>query len=462
MQLDFFFNHDTEPGYDYFVVQYDSAGTWTRVYAVDGTNANGANGFDAPGMQYSMVGAAPIQYTGNDYGNGFQNRIRLKLLVTSDGAWSDEDGLWVTSGGAAQVDDITVTHSGGSFFEDFEGAEPFVWLPDRLPFVGDFADVYPRLTDIDPCQDNLTPVAGFIDYGQDVRNGPGVSGASSTGGSTWAGIEYGIPGNWVLNYTGGLSFGQMTLTNEIWSPEIQWDIPGVADDDPAISGAFIRFDVWTDMPLSMAIFYLWHVRFAMPGEPYGDWVDRNFNYYGSGTPLWKNAYFDVSNLIPTGVERVQVALGAWQYPFFEWGPYGATPAPWFDNVAFSKYRLSGPTIVTRSIDTAQDGFPISGSIDVSTQIARDALDIPFSMARDVNMGELVNTPGDSIIFDVTSIIGASTVADVRMVWALRTNPLFEDTVRSAPGRGKDENVVAGRSEERRVGKECRSRWSPEH
>src|SRR6266498_1974846 len=42
--------------------------------------------------------------------------------------------------------------------------------------------------------------------------------------------------------------------------------------------------------------------------------------------------------------------------------------------------------------------------------------------------------------------------DVRRVY---TDPVFSRAAVSAPG-------VAGRSEERRVGKECRSRWSPYH
>ena len=36
-------------------------------------------------------------------------------------------------------------------------------FPDSAPFAGDFAEVYPRITDIDPCRDNLTPA---IDHDQ--------------------------------------------------------------------------------------------------------------------------------------------------------------------------------------------------------------------------------------------------------------------------------------------------------
>jgi hypothetical protein len=441
--LDFFFHHDTEPGYDYFSVQFDSAGVWKTVLAVDGSDADSL-GFAAPGVQFSAVQTEPILYGGNDYGGDEGDQIRIRLIVTSDGAWSDEDGLWPTAAGAAQVDDIVLTTSQGTFTEDFEGPGPYLFGPDQAEFAGDFVGVYARLTDLDPCRDNLTPVAGMLDYGQIIRNGPGLSGATSTGGSVSPGVSYGIPGNYVVNYSGGLSFGEVNLTNEIWSPEILWDLPGSEDDDVSVSGMFIRWSGWTHLPLSNGIFYLWHVRSAQPGSPFDTWTDRAFVYYGGGVPVWTNYRQDVTDMIQQGPERVQMALACWDYAsIFAFAGTAATPSPCFDNAAVYKYRLGGPTFATRTIDTAQDGFPVNGSVDVSTGAARDALDIPFSMARDVNSGDLVNTPGDSVIMDVGSVIPGASVVDIRMVWALQTNPAFEDALRSAPARAKDVNLTAG-------------------
>jgi hypothetical protein len=102
-------------------------------------------------------------------------------------------------------------------------------------------------------------------------------------------------------------------------------------------------------------------------------------------------------------------------------------------------------ITARAVDLAQDGFPVSGTLDVATQAGRDTMDIPFSMARDVNTGDQFNTPGDSVIADVSALIPGSDVVDIRMVWALQTNSVFEDAIRAAPARTKDENVVAGAS-----------------
>ena len=444
VSLEFFFNYDTEPGYDYFSVEYDSGGTWTSLYTVAGSSADTAGVQQPPGVQYSTVGARAIAFASNGFGGESGDQIRIRFRFESDGAYSDQDGLWVTNSGAVQIDDITLSSSLGVAFEDFEGSSPYLFNPDKAPFVGDFADVYFRLVDIDPCRDNNTPVIGFIDYNQIVRNGPGDGGDVNTGGSTTPGVDYGIVGSWVTNYSGGLSFGQLDLANEIWSPDILWDLPGTDDDGVDVSGAFVRFSVWVDLPVTVGIFFRWQVRSALPGEDYGNWASHNFVYHGTGVPGWWQSRFDVSELLQAGPERVQLALGCWDFArTFAFPGASGRPSPVYDNAAFYKYRIGGPVLATRNIDLAQDGFPVSGSIDVSTQASRDALDIPFSMARDVNSGSVNNAPGDSVIVDVAALIPGSAMTDIRMIWALSKNPLFEDAIRSAPARTQDQNVVTG-------------------
>jgi hypothetical protein len=443
--LNFWFNHDTEPGFDFFEVQYDSAGTWTTVMSVDGSNKDASNVFQAPGVQFSAQQTADIVYNGlngtslqNDYGAN-EGIIRIRMVVSSDGAWSDQDGLWPTDGGAAQVDDITLTTSEGSFAETFETElfppDRYLFDRDKAPFAGDFAFVYgPPTTsffaDIDPCRDNLTPVIGMLDFNQEIRNGPGLGGDISTGGST-AEAQYGLEGFPVVNYNGGLSFGEVNVTNEIWSPDISWAVAAPGSSAPEVSGAFIRFDVWRDLPLIDGVFYVWGVRSALTGESYGSWADRNFVYYGTAPALWfAGLTQDVSDLLQAGPEA----------SLFGFPGNRAQPSPVFDNVSFYKYRLAGPTFATRTIDIANDGFPTSGSIDVSSPTARGALDIPFDMARDVNTGDVFNVAGDSIIVDVASTIPGASTIDIRMVWSLRVNNLFETAVRGTTWRAKDENL----------------------
>lgn len=454
VDLEFFFNYDVwDATWDFLSVQYDLDGVWTTVMEVTGYSRDGDNIFQSPGVLFSAEQEAPIVYAGNDYGGPDGDRIRIRLLVTSDGGWSDEDiggGL----AGAAQVDDITLTTSQGTFFEDFEGPGPYLFKPTPTNFAGDFADVYPSLTDPDPCRQNPTPVAGFIDYGQVLRNGPGPDGVMSTGGSTSPGIEYGIPGNFVVNYTGGIAAGESSLDNEIWSPDILWDLPGPDDDDASIAGAALHFDVWVDLPLVNAIFYRWHVR-SDDGSGYGPWRDRNYIYYDGGNefpaardwPTWFTHTEGVTDLLEPAPQRVQIALGVTDFAdLFGFPGTAATPSPVFDNVRFTKHRLQGPVIAARTVDLAQDGFPVSGTLDASTQAGRDAMDVPFSMAQDVNTGMLLNVPGDSIVVDVESMIPGSSLVDVRMVWALNTNRVFEDAIRTAPAGPNDENVVAGPAE----------------
>jgi hypothetical protein len=457
VDLDFFCNYDTEGGWDFFTVEYDSAGTWVVAATFDASNGVGGV-FAAPGVQFSTapeftgVDGHPIYYSGlGDYGGPNSDQVRIRLRFTSDGAYSDGDGFWPTDGGAVQVDDISLNHLGlvAPLFEDYEtpaNPDPFNPEPvgtylfdrDKAPWVGDFSDVYTAITSIDPCRENFTPVMGLIDYGQVPPNAPGLFGDFSTGGATGS-TTYGIPGNWVVNYDGGLSNNLAALTNEVWSPDIFWDYDGTAaGDEPEVAGAWIRWTSWTHLPLANGMFYVWHVRSALAGDFYGPWQDRNFVYYGGGVPVWANYVQDVSNLLEPGPEKVQIALGAWDYAdIFNLPGIDATPSPCFDNVAMYKYRLGGPVFSFRTIDLANDGFPVSGSLDFSTEAARDGLDIPFDMANDVNSGETLLVPGDSVIVDIESVIPTATVASVKMYWSLKKNTFFEDTIRAQPARAKD-------------------------
>ena len=441
VDLDFVFNIDTELSYDFLYVEYDLGGMWIKVADFDGTNKDGVTGdFAAPGLRYSELGAAPIVYTGDDYST--DGTIRLRLAFYSDGAYSDEDGLFDGDGGA-QVDDLVVTTSEGVFSEDFEGAGPYLWNEPQPPFAGDFANVFLRASDLDPCASNDTPQLNFIDSGQVVRNGPGASGATSTGGSTSSTWNYGVPGAWVMNYTGGLdaALGEFYVDMAVRSPAFDWDLPGALDDGPDVMGAFLAFDVYRHQPLINGIFYNWELRFFANGE-WTNWRNRSSAYY-SLVPEYQRFTFEVTDLVPSDVEQVQILLRAYDWSnLFGFPGADATPAPFYDNVRFSKVRVGGPVLLTRTVDLANDGFSVSNEIAATTQAERDLLDVRFDMARDVSSGVQI-VPGDSVIVDARAIIPGTEVADLRMVWALRQNDVFEAAIRALPARTKDENVTAG-------------------
>lgn len=129
VDLDFFFNYDVwDTSWDFVRVQYDTAGTWSTVMEVTGVSRDENNVFQSPGVQFSTVQEAPIVYAGNDYGGPGGNQIRIRFVVTSDGGWSDQD-IGAGIAGAAQVDDITLTTSQGTFTEDFEGPGPWLFNP---------------------------------------------------------------------------------------------------------------------------------------------------------------------------------------------------------------------------------------------------------------------------------------------------------------------------------------------
>lgn len=431
VRLEFDFNHDTEPGYDFFHVQYDSGGVMVDWLVQDGTNKDASGIFTAPVHFDESELFTPPMYVGNP-----PFLVHLRLKVTSDGAWSDEDGLWPTKG-AAQVDNIRVYFNGGlvsqagddgvATFEDLGGGTPDTegWAPAAADFVGDFAKVVPQLRDTDPCRTNISPQLGFLDDGSAPNNAPG----ESTGGQTSPNWSYGAPGGWVVNYNGGLTLGVQALNNEWRSPEIDWDDTSSTEDDGLIGGAFLRFSVWQHLPLNNGIFWTWSVRSRDAGT-WTPWVNRNFVYYGDNGGTYTNVQPDVTDLLVNDPQQVQIALGVADLSaVFAFPGTDATPSPTFDAVSFWRYDLGGPAFATRNIDLFQDGFPTTGETDPDLNPAD--MYVRIDMARDISTG-IQNLPGDSIIVDVVPTVpGTSLDGAPVMKWILEANPAF-DAVRTIP------------------------------
>jgi hypothetical protein len=453
--LDFFFNYDTELAFDFFVVEYDSANATRTLYAASGTNGSGGGVFASPGVRYSTLSTPSITYAANSYSGPGNNEIVLRIRATSDVAWSDEDGLNPTFAGHSQIDDITVTSSAGVDFENFEGPGPiFKWNPVKGPYGGFFGKFFARVTDLDPCRDSATPVMAFVDDGTPPSNptyvGPG------TGGTTSLNWNYGVPGGWVVNYNGGVSLGVVSCRNEFWSPAIAFDLPGTDDDGPDFAGLQYQVSVYEHLPLTDGQFWQWHVRGSTDnGANWSPWASRNFVYF-SGTPRWINNTGQVADLVPSGPTHVQFRL-VWrdEAALFGFPGTDSTPSPFMDNFAAFKYRIGGPAFSTRTIDQFNDGFATNGSTDLSSQAARDAMDIRIDMARDVSSGTQ-NIPGDSMIVDIASVIPGVAITDsltqIKMYYSLNMNPLFEAAIRgnapvTNPGGGfngwdQSEGVIA--------------------
>ncbi|RKZ13762.1 hypothetical protein DRQ53_12865, partial [bacterium] len=430
LSLDFYFNHDTEPGYDFLLIEVESAGTWQSMhglYDFDGSNRDVADIFQPPGLRFAEVGQPTWDFLGNDYGGENGDRIRVRIRVVSDGAFDDQTGLWPTIGGAAQVDDISLSHAGGSYFEDFEGPAPYLFEQVIEPFAGDFSEIYPAVSDVDPYRENASPVALFVDRGQAVRNGPAPDGSTSTGGTLSPNWDYGIADGYVVNHTGGLTAGPASkpLDNQVLSPWIEWDLPGTDDDDPEVRGAILRFDVYNHLSIEDGIFFEW---FIHPGKGTDFFSNDNTVYYSSEGPLWERFEVDISEYLPTTPHpQMRIALGVHDYAeVFTVPGTDSTPAPYFDNVTLLKYRLGGLRLVAEPADLQQNHWSDNRGIDASTQESRSHLDVT-RRSTSVDIFELIE-------------LG---VQDVRLVWTLKKNPLFEDAIRSVPASVLDENVVLG-------------------
>jgi hypothetical protein len=433
------FNYDSEDGYDLFDVQWDSVRSMHSLASYTGTNKVGGV-FAAPVNFHGVITYHPGDYVGLSH-----NQIHLRCRFVSDGAASDEDGLNVTGDGAVQLDNIQVqgTNGVGLSQATFENGDAGGWVAVRGEFAGDFSKVFGHLTDIDPCTDDFSPQMTFIDDGTPPNNDPL---GRSTGGSRSPTNSYGVPGGWVVNYTGGLTNGASPIANEVWSPAIAWDLPG-PQDDAAEGGAFFRFTVYDHMPLLNGLFWVWHVR-SRP-EPisgaWSGWKDVNFIYWGGSVPTYSQNQKDVRSLLVASPDSVQLALGVTDLAdLFNLPGNNATPSPYFDNVAFAKYDAAGPSTVTREIDLFNDGFPTSGAISC-TGADDTPLAIRLDIARDIRASaQPRNVPGDSIICDfVARKPGSSVDANsIRMEFLLEANPCFNAeraggiaAVRSGAGAG---------------------------
>ena len=418
-RLQFEYNYDTEPAYDFFTVDYDSAGTWINLLTADGTNDDGSGTFPTP-----AVFDQTVNFPVGSLSNG---EIRFRIHFTSDGAASDQDLFFDSIGGACQVDNIRVTIDGNLVsVADFEGSPGDAdWVPEQAPFAGDFAKMFTLFQDLDPCATNITPQFGFLDDGTAPSNS-----STSTGGSLSPNWQYGVDGTWVTNYTGGVSFGEVELFNSFWSPELDWDLPGT-EDDAAQGGAFFRFSLWEHLPLRNGMFWIWEVRsFPDAQGNWTDWTNRNLVIY-EDLPTYSNTTQQVVDLLVQNPEKVQLSLGVIDLSDVFSLPGGdATPAPLFDNVAFARYRVGGPAITSINFERLQDGFPQGGSInpaDLSALSIR--LDAPQDLIR--TQGPNI-VAGDSMTVQVAAVVpGTSIDQPPALRYVLDANPLF-DGVRSLP------------------------------
>ena len=367
---------DSEEKWDLTHVEYSAGGEWIRILSVDGV-------LDTVAV-HTLI--APLAAT------------KLRFHFLSDGAWSDQDGLYDTDG-ACIIDSITVADLDGVIhFEDFESAETGgfdtdFWhcRPGSEPF-GSYTGLATNLQDKDPCGHNMTAqIVFFI-------------------GSPWMSDDYpGMPVTPFCAGAGGILPPCQDVT--VVSPVIDMTrysggCDEVQDQDippgklPELGGVLYRFAVYRDLPMQNLVFYNWAVRNIVDGCP-GQWRKRTSVYYG-GEREYVQVTQNVSDLISE--DQVQVRLAAYCMCDVWYGTYGNceehTPAPYFDNVRIYRYSTAGPQWSVRNLDLFQDTFPQDGG-DMESFCRAD-------MANDIAPSSEFSRidPGDSAVVQVGGWLGS--------------------------------------------------------
>jgi hypothetical protein len=385
---------DSEPDYDWTTVEYDAGGgNWIEIGYYDGA-------VDTIAIHELLLSQA---------------KTKLRFHFTSDGAWSDQDGLWDTDG-AFIVDSIIVADIGGTIdYENFEAPAGVlcarncgIWNGGFENPFGLYSGLVNNLADKDPCGDNFaTQVVFFV-------------------GSPYPSSDY--PGLFDVPFCKGPGNIEAPCHNEsIISPIIDMAMysstPNNVQDTPippallpTLGGAYLRFTVYRDLPIPNLSFYIWSLRNIDPvdGCP-GPWQDDNYVYYGPDQDyiFSTEPVGDIIGVDTNGdgiTDPCQMRIGIQDQCAVWYEVYGNcanhTPSPWFDNVRLYRFVNIGPQWSWRDLDIFQDNFP-EVEFDLESYIRADA-------ANDLRPNDdPVIDPGDSAVVTVTSPLagGIDTTAD---------------------------------------------------
>jgi hypothetical protein len=117
VRLRFVYNHDTQPGQDFFRAEWEATQTFMTLLQIDGSNKNMTGQFVTPVVFDQTWIISPTQYAGPHH-----DQIVLRLRVVSGPSGSDQDGAYNTSG-AVQVDNVLVQLDGATLSSaDFESS----------------------------------------------------------------------------------------------------------------------------------------------------------------------------------------------------------------------------------------------------------------------------------------------------------------------------------------------------
>jgi hypothetical protein len=362
--LGFQYKNETEDGFDYSFVYVDTTGNGNdvEVASYTGVVSGTASITLAPGSQLPRV-AKPI---------------KIRFCVATDGAWSDEDGLFPTACGAFAVDNISITGA-ITHAADFETSDNgWTLSPHRPGLGGEWANIY-HVNDLPP---TMLPCACAL-YDSvlalfDDHNGHNNY-AYNMAVSPWVDLKaYGAVGT---------------------------------------PGKIIKTNIYYALPLRDYIF----LDFKAQYYPYkctktgklitSPWVENGFTYgfppvsqCTSTLPGTTGTEIDLSGFIPPGAEEVRIAVGILSYcRFFANCTQTSNTSPWFDEIGLGVYGGSSlPFIFAESNNRAQDNFPKNGTLNLYATGRVDANNVEGDFQPEIG-----TTLGDTMV--VNGAVGNAEV-----------------------------------------------------
>ena len=356
-----------------FKLKYDTQASYDGTALEFTTDCSGNTGWILiDGGVAALTGAwsgADSNTVTNSYAIGTTGPVKVRLHFTSDGSWSNQDGM--ISGFGVAVDSLSWETTPVEDFEDeaVGSTSSDDWESCGALGYGNYLALFKKVTGAnyeDPCLDNYgcywAALQGSTDF-YSCGNPP-------------------QPAQRVIPYR---NVRGQYISNEIWSPVIPFSGSG--------SEFRLRYKVYRDLPLDNLIFHVWHVRSIPASGCPGRWLDRGEFYYGDQKDWYQADVAIGSKLDLNTGTSMQVALGVIDMCPLWCGVYGTgachSPAPYFDSVRVLRVNVTGPQWDVRPVDTFQDTFATNGTI-TGTARADAARDIKPSSSPTF-------TPGDSAL-----------------------------------------------------------------
>lgn len=383
--LNFSLVWESEGDFDFTTVEIDTGGAGVADDIITAASFDGAG---AGGQSLTLQPGLEVRGTPGSMG--------VRFCFTSDGAWSDEDGLNPTTKGAFSLDNIEMSGGVTAALQNFDTGSPGNWA--RLPAEAGAGGEWSRLALIDDLPPYLTPCECDI--------------ADS-----------------VLVFEDLVSNGHGQLQDNLAaSPWIELVSGG---DGP---GKFIQTNIYAELPLLNYIFGQFNVQWypdkcTKTGlDLISPWTSDGFVYYFGGVPQCTSptglpTRIDFGPFIPPAATEIRIAIGMLSYcTFYANCTQVTNHTPLFDQVSLGVYGEGGaPLIGSRTVDQPQDNFPANGTLRPDAAVRFDGGNVVNETSPEIN----------SVIGDTLNVQGAEGGAEVYLDIAVTPGPFINNAALTA-------------------------------